>query len=105
MSVLGLVLARPQVPASLPSSEMRSVTLATRTFGMIDIVDIDPLVRGRSQNELATSLGVDCKTLRKYTAPARAAGIEPGGYPRRRHRGHSSCAVARSRTQPQPGRP
>jgi hypothetical protein len=34
---------------------------------------------GRSQNELAVSLGVDRKALREYTAPARAAGIEPGG--------------------------
>ena len=49
---------------------------------MIDIVEI--LIHwyaGRSQNELAASLGVDRKTLRKYTAPARAAGIEPGGPP------------------------
>lgn len=49
---------------------------------MIDIVEI--LIRwyaGRSQNELAASLGVDRKTLRKYTGPARAAGIEPGGPP------------------------
>ena len=36
---------------------------------------------GRSQHELATSLGVDRKTLRKYTAPAIAAGMEPGGPP------------------------
>ncbi|MGH3433220.1 MAG: IS21 family transposase, partial [Thermocrispum sp.] len=36
---------------------------------------------GRSQNELAASLGVDRKTLRKYTTPARVAGIEPGGPP------------------------
>ena len=49
---------------------------------MIDIVEI--LIHwyaGRSQHELATSLGVDRKTQRKYTAPARAAGIEPGGPP------------------------
>jgi transposase len=36
---------------------------------------------GRSQYELAASLGVDRKTLRKYTAPALAAGMEPGGPP------------------------
>jgi hypothetical protein len=36
---------------------------------------------GRSQNDLATSLGGDRKTLRKYTAPAVAAGIAPGGPP------------------------
>jgi transposase len=56
--------------------------LARRTFEVIDIVEI--LIHwyaGRSQNELSTSLGVDRKTLRKYTAPARAAGMEPGGAP------------------------
>ena len=36
---------------------------------------------GWSQHELATSLGVDRKTLRKYTGPAVAAGISPGGPP------------------------
>ena len=49
---------------------------------MIDIVEI--LIHwyaGRSQHELAASLGVDRKTQRKYTAPARAAGIGPGGPP------------------------
>jgi len=49
---------------------------------MIDIVEIlTHWYAGRSQNELAASLGVDRKTLRKYTGPARAAGIEPGGPP------------------------
>ncbi|MGH4019909.1 MAG: IS21 family transposase [Pseudonocardiaceae bacterium] len=49
---------------------------------MIDIVEI--LIHwyaGRSQYELATSLGVDRKTLRKYVAPAQAAGLAPGGPP------------------------
>lgn len=36
---------------------------------------------GRSQSEVATSLGVDRKTIRKYLAPAIAAGIAPGGPP------------------------
>jgi transposase len=56
--------------------------LARRTFDVINIVEI--LIHGyagRSQNELATSLGVDRKTLRKYLAPAREAGMEPGGPP------------------------
>lgn len=47
---------------------------------MIDTVEI--LVHwyaGRSQHELAASLGVDRKTQRKYVAPAVAAGFEPGG--------------------------
>jgi len=49
---------------------------------VIDIVEI--LIHwyaGRSQHELATSLGVDRKTQRKYTGPARAAGMGPGGPP------------------------
>src|SRR3954471_17922782 len=57
-------------------------TLARRTFEVIDIVEI--LIHwyaGWSQNELATSPGLDRKTLRKYTGPARAAGMEPGGPP------------------------
>lgn len=47
---------------------------------MIDVTEI--LVHwhaGRSQAEIADSLGVDRKTVRKYTAPAIAAGIVPGG--------------------------
>ena len=59
--------------------------MAKRSFYVIDIVEI--LVHwhaGRSQHELAASLGVDRKTIRKYTAPALAAGIEPGG-PARSH--------------------
>jgi transposase len=56
--------------------------LARRTFEVIDIVEIlTHWYAGRSQNELAASLGVDRKTLRKYTGPARAAGMEPGGPP------------------------
>ena len=47
---------------------------------MIDVTEI--LVHwhaGRSQAEIAGSLGVDRKTVRKYTAPAIAAGMTPGG--------------------------
>jgi len=36
---------------------------------------------GRSQVQLSASLGMDRKTIRKYLAPAIAAGIEPGGEP------------------------
>jgi hypothetical protein len=53
--------------------------MARRTFHVIDIVEI--LLHwdaGRSQHELAASLGVDRKTIRKYTAPAVAAGLVPG---------------------------
>jgi transposase len=56
--------------------------LARRTFDVIDVIEIlTHWYAGRSQNELATSLGVDRKTLRKYTAPAVAAGMAPGGSP------------------------
>ena len=47
---------------------------------MIDVTEI--LVHwhaGRSLNEMSQSLGVDRKTIRKYVAPAVAAGIAPGG--------------------------
>ena len=47
---------------------------------MIDVTEI--LVHwyaGRSKSELAASLGVDPRTVRKYVAPARSAGFVPGG--------------------------
>ena len=49
---------------------------------MIDISEI--LIHwhaGRSQNQIAASLGVDRRTIRKYTAAAIAAGMRPGGPP------------------------
>ncbi|HMD25682.1 MAG TPA: IS21 family transposase [Streptosporangiaceae bacterium] len=51
---------------------------------MIDVTEI--LVHwhaGRSLNEMSGSLGVDRKTIRKYLAPAVAAGIVPGSGPAR----------------------
>jgi transposase len=56
--------------------------MARRTFHVIDITEI--LVHwyaGRSQYELADSLGVDRKTIRKYLEPAIAAGFVPPGPP------------------------
>jgi DNA-binding transcriptional regulator LsrR (DeoR family) len=53
--------------------------MARRSFDVVDITEI--LVHwyaGRSQNEIAASLGVDRKTIRKYTGPAVAAGYRPG---------------------------
>ncbi len=49
---------------------------------MVDVVEI--LVHwhaGRRIGEVCSSLGVDPKTVRKYTAPAIAAGLVPGGPP------------------------
>jgi hypothetical protein len=51
--------------------------MARRTFDVIEI-----LVHwhaGRSLNEMSQSVGVDRKTIRKYTAPAVESGIAPGG--------------------------
>jgi len=51
-----------------------------RTFTVVDIVEI--LIHwyaGRSKAEIAKSLGVDRKTVRKYVGPAEAAGLVAGG--------------------------
>jgi len=56
--------------------------MARRTFDVIDITEI--LVHwwaGRSKSELAMSLGLDRATVRKYLAPAEAAGMRPGSSP------------------------
>jgi transposase len=56
--------------------------VARRAIKVIDVVEI--LVHwhaGRRMGEVCTSLGVDPKTVRKYTAPAKAAGLVPGGPP------------------------
>jgi predicted DNA-binding transcriptional regulator YafY len=47
------------------------------------VIDISEILvhwyAGRSRHELADSLGVDRKTIRRYIAPAVAAGMAPGG--------------------------
>jgi predicted transcriptional regulator len=56
--------------------------LARRTFNVVDITEI--LVHwhaGRPISEIARSLGVDRNTVRKYTAAAQEAGIQPGEEP------------------------
>src|SRR3954447_25621780 len=82
VSVPGLVRRPPEAPPLGAQPGDGAATLARRTFDMIDVIEIlTHWYAGRSQNELATSLGVDRKTLRKYTAPAVAAGMAPGGAP------------------------
>jgi hypothetical protein len=56
--------------------------MARRTFYVIDITEI--LVHwyaGRSQHDVAGSLGVARGTIRRYVEPAIAAGFVPGGPP------------------------
>lgn len=56
--------------------------MARRSLKVKDVVEI--LVHwhaGRRMGELSSSLGADPKTIRKYTAPAMAAGIVPGSPP------------------------
>jgi len=49
---------------------------------MLDLVELfSHWHAGRSQVQLAASLGIDRKTIRKYLAPAIAAGMTPGGSP------------------------
>jgi transposase len=56
--------------------------MARRTFDVVDIIEI--LVHwhaGRNNTEIAASLNVDRKTVRKYVVAAEAAGMVPGGAP------------------------
>lgn len=47
---------------------------------MIDIVEVlQHWHAGRPKSVVASSLGIDDKTVRKYVAPAEAAGLSPGG--------------------------
>ena len=49
---------------------------------MIDVIEIlQHWHAGRPKTVVAASLGVDPKTVRKYVAPAEAAGLVPGGPP------------------------
>src|SRR6266540_4224910 len=69
-------------PSSSSHQPMRGPGLARRTFQMVDITEIlTHWHAGRSISQVAHSLGVDRNTVRKYVAPAVAAGIVPGGEP------------------------
>jgi len=49
---------------------------------MIDVVEVlEHWHAGRPKLVIAESLGLDVKTVRKYVAPAEAAGMVPGGPP------------------------
>ena len=54
--------------------------MARRQFEVIDIVEVlQHWHAGRPKSVVAASLGIDPKTVRKYVAPAEAAGLKPGG--------------------------
>jgi len=54
--------------------------MARRAFDVTDVVEIlQHWHAGRPKTVVAASLGVDPKTVRKYVAPAEAAGLVPGG--------------------------
>jgi transposase len=56
--------------------------MARRQFEVIDIVEVlQHWHAGRPKSVVASSLGIDDKTVRKYVAPAEAAGLTPGGAP------------------------
>src|SRR5258708_11458316 len=56
--------------------------MARRTFSMVDVAEIlEHWYAGRPKAEVARSLGVDVKTVRKYVAAAEAAGLAAGGPP------------------------
>src|ERR1700751_1705660 len=66
----------------LSSCSGRRTEMARRTFTMVDVTEIlQHWYAGRPKVEVARSLGVDAKTVRRYVAPAEAAGMAPGGPP------------------------
>src|SRR5439155_1175038 len=66
----------------LSSCSGRRTEMARRTFTMVDVTEIlQHWYAGRPKVEVARSLGVDAKTVRRYAAPAEAAGMVPGGPP------------------------
>src|SRR5437763_17190261 len=65
-----------------PLSRRGGGPMARRTFDSVDVMEIlTHWYAGRSKNQIAESLGLDRKTVRKYLAPAEAEGLVPGGAP------------------------
>ena len=56
--------------------------MARRQFEVIDLVEVlQHWHAGRPKSVVASSLGIDPKTVRKYVAAAEKAGFAPGGPP------------------------
>jgi hypothetical protein len=78
--------------------------MARRTFEMIDVIEIlQHWHPGRPKTVVAASVGVDPKTVRKYVAPAEAAGLVPGG-PALSRAEWATLAAGWSRSWPMPRR-
>jgi transposase len=76
---VSLLVWSSQIEGCSRSDELTGALMARRTFDVPNVAEI--LVHwdaGRSQSEIATSLGLDRKTVKKYLTPAIEAGIEPG---------------------------
>ena len=53
--------------------------MARRSFDVFDLIELlTHWHAGRSQRQLADSLGIDRKTIAKYLAPAIAESLTPG---------------------------
>jgi predicted ArsR family transcriptional regulator len=80
--------------------------MARRTFDVVDVTEIlAHWYAGRSKNQIAESLGLDRKTVRKYLAPAEAAGlVRAGGRSARRSGGSGQRGRSRSWLMPGCGR-
>ena len=56
--------------------------MGRRSFDVVDLLELfTHWEAGRSQSQIADSLNLDRKTVRKYTAPLAERGLEPGGPP------------------------
>ena len=56
--------------------------MARRSFDVFDLIELlTHWHAGRSQRQLADSLGIDRKTIAKYLAPAISESLTPGGEP------------------------
>src|SRR6478609_8342914 len=60
----------------------RERMMGRRSFDVVDLLELfTHWEAGRSQSQIADSLNLDRKTVRKYTAPLVERGLVPGGSP------------------------